>query len=397
MRQRMRKRRFGVLISIGVVVFLADAAWGMIFSTLTLYATILGASIVLIGGIISGLSLLRALGSFPLGILSDRIERKPIMIMGLVVMLVASVLLVVVFDSFQLVPVSMLLGLGHCAVIPIGYAYVADFTYSTRKGEAIGVYATFMGIGLSIGPIIGGFTSENWGYVSTYTTSSILLLMSLIIAWKTLKKRESTSPSKNLRLDDLSKNFISAMKKRENIIVSIAMFFYAVSFSTIPFYPLYAEKIGLSLTLIGSIIATRTFSSTIVKSPVGMLTKKIQSVILMILGLISIGIILLIIPLLDSYFPLLIILSLEGMCFGTVLTSANTLLAEASEINERGAAIGLLVTFQCTGLTIGPLIWGMIGELWGFNEVFRIASVPVFIVALYLGANRRVLSYLEIG
>lgn len=160
----MQKRREIGLISVGVIVFLMDAAWSMILSTLSLYATALKASLALVGIIVSGEGLSRTLGTLPLGILSDRIGRKTVIIIGLTLTLVASISLIVVFDPLQLFPAAMLLGLGSAVVASIGFAYIADFTGSTRKGEAIGLYATFMGMGFAIGPYIGGFTSENWGY-----------------------------------------------------------------------------------------------------------------------------------------------------------------------------------------------------------------------------------------
>lgn len=379
------------ITSVGVVVLLADAAWGMIFSTLSLYATTLKASVALIGIIVSSVSLSRTLGSLPSGMLSDRIGRKPTIIMGLVVILIGSISLIVVLNPLQLVPAAMLIGFGVSAVFPIGFAYVSDFMASESKGEAIGVYATFMGMGFSVGPVVAGFISENWGYTSAYTTSSLLLLMSLVIAWKTLKKRrKSESLNISLNLCDLLKNLISVTKKRETMVASIAMFFYAVCFSTIfGFFPLYAEKIGLSLTLIGSIITARILFSTIVRSPVGVLTKRINKVILMILALVSPSIILFVIPLFDSYYPLFAILSLEGICLGTFLESSNTLIAESSEEHERGAAMGLFNTSESLGATWGPLILGMIGGLWGLNVIFRIASILLIVGALCLGISRR--------
>jgi len=392
----MQKRREIGLISVGVIVFLMDAAWSMILSTLSLYATALKASLALVGIIVSGEGLSRTLGTLPLGILSDRIGRKTVIIIGLTLTLVASISLIVVFDPLQLFPAAMLLGLGSAVVASIGFAYIADFTGSTRKGEAIGLYATFMGMGFAIGPYIGGFTSENWGYASTYIVSSLFFGVSLVIAWEHLKKRRRSDSQLNTSqsLNKLLKNLISVIEKKEMIIACLASFFYGINFSTIfGFFPLYAEKIGLGPTLIGSIITARNFSSTIVRSPVGVLTKKIRSVILMILALGPPSIILFIIPLFNSYYSLFVVLSLEGICFGVFLISSNTLIAEGFGEYERGAAVGMFTTFESLGATVGPLILGMVGEFWGLHAVFRITSFLVlisFIVgALFLGVNGR--------
>ena len=386
----MQKRKSAYLVSIGVVVFLADAAWGMIFSTLSLYAIDLKASVALVGIVVSSIGLSRILGSLPLGVISDRVGRRIVIIMGLVAFLVGSLLLIVAFDPLQLVPVAMLIGLGVSAVFPIGFAYIADFADPARKGEAISVYATFMGAGFSIGPVIGGFTSENWGYTSTYLISSLFFLLSLVIVWKTLKGSKSKSQlNASPGLNDLLKNLICTIKKKETVAISLAMFCYTICFSTIfGFFPLYAEKIGINRILIGSLLTVRTFFSTMVRLPVGILAKKMNSAILMILAIVPSSIILSIIPLFNSYCPLLIILSLEGISFGAFLVSSNVLIAEVYEEHERGTAIGLFTTSQCVALTIGPLILGMIGELWELNALFRVASIMVILGVICLGANK---------
>jgi len=400
MMQRIQEGKSVYLISIGVVAFLADAAWGMIFSTLSLYAMDLKASVALMGITVSSIGLSRILGSLPLGTISDRIGRKMVITMGLVAFLVGSMLLIAVFDPLQLVPVAMLIGLGVSAVFPIGFAYVADFADQARKGEAISVYATFMGAGFSIGPVIGGFTSESWGYASTYSTSSLLFLISLVIAWKTLNKRSKSEcqPNTSLGSNSLLRNLTYTIKKKETVVVSLTMFCYTICFSTIfGFFPLYAEKTGLSLILIGSLIAVRTFFSTIVRLPLGMLTKKMNSANLMILAIVPSSVILSIIPFFGSYYVLLFLLSLEGISFGIFLISSNTLIAASYEEHERGAAIGLFTTSQCAALTIGPLILGMIGELWGLSVVFRVASIMVILGAVCLGANKELFNVSKIA
>lgn len=377
-------------VFIGLIVFLTDAAWAMMLSTLSLYAVFLGASVALSGVIVSVVGVSRALGTVPLGILSDKVGRKIVIVLGLALSFFASIAFVIIFDPLQLILAAIILGLGSGSVFALGYAYIADSISSTRKGKAIGLYATFMGVGFSIGPLIAGFTSENWGYPFTYITSSSLFLASLLLAWGTLRKKvgSQSQSDRSKRSNGLLKNLVSVMKKKELMIAFVASFFYGIGFSAIfGFFPLYAQGAGFSLFIIGSIVSVRNFSSTIVRSPVGVLTHRIRSSILMVLALCSTGIVLFMIPFFNSYFALLIILILEGAFYGIFLTSSNTLVVETSHEYEMGTAVSMLSTFEFVGSAIGPLIFGAVGQLWGLERVFGITSILLITGALFLGVN----------
>lgn len=379
------------LVSFWIVVFLADTAWGMIISTLSLYATSLRASVALIGILVSVRSILSIIAGPLVGFWSDNVGRKPVIIVGLVSFLVASISLVVVFDPLQLVPLSMLCGLGVCAVFPIGFAYIADFAGSPRKGGAVGAYATFMGIGFAVGPLIGGFTSGNWGYTFTYIVSSVLILISLGIAWKTLRKKGKSEfqPNTSSGLRDLFKNLWSAIKKKATMTAFVGLFFYGICFSTIfSFLPIQADKMGLSLLLIGYLFTARNLFSALVRVPVGIVTRKISGNVLIFATMVIASAILFVVPLCNFY-ALLGILSLEGICHGTCFISANILIAENAEHYERGAAVGLSNAADAVGETIGPFILGIVGQLFALAAIFRAASVLMIAGALLLLSIRR--------
>jgi MFS family permease len=195
---------------------------------------------------------------------------------------------------------------------------------------------------------------------------------------------------KSPSLRDIVTNLIIITRKRETFFAALAMFTYAVSFATIfGFFPLYGEKLGLTPTLIGFLITARIFASTIVRPLAGMLTKRVNSLNLMIRSLIPCSVVLFVLPFLDSFYLLLGALSLEGLCYGILLISSNTLIAETSNKNEMGATMGLWATAEHAGTAVGPFILGFIGERWGLNALFRSAFLIMMVGILYLEINRR--------
>ena len=66
---------------------------------------------------------------------------------------------------------------------------------------------------------------------------------------------------------------------------------------------------------------------------------------------------------------LALLLVLEGMAFGVILTSAQALTTQTAAV-PRGTAIGLYSMAGSIGNGFGPLILGLVAEIWGVQTVF---------------------------
>jgi MFS family permease len=133
-------------------------------------------------GIVLGAQLATAMVAKPLaGWSSDRVGRKPVIIIGL---LVCAGSLPVIFrgDSFQfLIISSALLGLGVASVTPVTTALVADLVKAGRMGSAMGVFGTIWDIGESAGPIIAGFLIARMSYAHSFDIIALLLVAAALV------------------------------------------------------------------------------------------------------------------------------------------------------------------------------------------------------------------------
>jgi hypothetical protein len=106
-----------------------------------LYARSFGADAFQVGTINAGFLLMAGIVSLPLGLLSDRLGRKLLIVTGLAIAACSSFLLSFSNSTVQLVAIHLLLGVGLGMFGPIMMSYVADISPATHLGRAYGWYA----------------------------------------------------------------------------------------------------------------------------------------------------------------------------------------------------------------------------------------------------------------
>ena len=117
----------------------------------------------------------------PLGRLSDRIGRRRVMATGLAV----AGLIAAIFPSL---PNILLLGaiwtlaaFFISAAVPAEGALVADLTGGDRRGQAYGLYSFAVGLGATLGPLLGGWCYDNLGHASPFYLNAILVPTSALL------------------------------------------------------------------------------------------------------------------------------------------------------------------------------------------------------------------------
>ncbi|GIM89240.1 MFS transporter [Paractinoplanes toevensis] len=104
---------------------------------------------------------------FTAGILADRLGRRVTLMTGLVLFGIASLISAYADSASQLIAARALMGLGAAAVMPATLSIIANVFDPRERGRAIGVWAGAVGLGVAIGPIVGGLLLEHfwWGSV----------------------------------------------------------------------------------------------------------------------------------------------------------------------------------------------------------------------------------------
>jgi EmrB/QacA subfamily drug resistance transporter len=132
------------------------------------------------------------------GKLSDLFGRRPIFIWAVSLFLVASVLAGLSQEMWQMILFRGLQGLGGGAVFPVALAVVADLYTPAERGKYLGLFGAVFGLSSLLGPGIGGFITDTWGWHWIFFVNVPLGLISLVILWRLLPPIRRPEAARNI-------------------------------------------------------------------------------------------------------------------------------------------------------------------------------------------------------
>ena len=101
------------------------------------------------------------------GKLSDLFGRKPMFMIGIVIFLVGSALSGLSQNMTQLIAFRGLQGIGAGSLFPIALAVIGDLFSPAERGKYQGLFGAVFGIAFIVGPLVGGFLTEqvSWHWI----------------------------------------------------------------------------------------------------------------------------------------------------------------------------------------------------------------------------------------
>jgi MFS family permease len=163
---RFLKRR--ELALLGTADLLDVMSVSIIIPLLPLYAEDLGAGFVLIGIMFTAETFAKAVFATPFGYLSDKLDRRTWIVIGMVFSAVTVILLGFVKTPVYIVGLRFVDGIGSAMRGPSTTAYIGDLFPEENRGKAMGAYYTVGSIGLAVGPGVGGLFATTLGYEAPF-------------------------------------------------------------------------------------------------------------------------------------------------------------------------------------------------------------------------------------
>jgi len=354
---------------------------------LPLFSQALGADDAVIGLIAAVSPLAGILFSFPVGVLSDHIGRKRLLIASGVVFLSAPLFYLFITDPLWLIPIRFFHGTATAILIPVISAVIAE-RFPDTKGAMLGQFSSATLLGRTIAPVIGGIIISYFvfwpgliAYRSVYLVAAFAAVPVLIM---TLMYHEDRSVPHDFvplwRFRESFITFFSHAGLRATALVDMATYFAFGAFET--FLPLVLASEGITAFQTGIIFAVQVLIIAGTKPFFGKLADRYDKRVQIAAGLIIIGCSVAAIPLVSSFTHFLLVSATLGlgMSLSTVATSAYV--ADIAHKEQIGASMGALSATMDIGHSAGPLITGIIITAVGFTRGFFVSFLLAIAVTV---------------
>ena len=186
-------RNLGILFFTLVVMMIG---FGIIIPLLPFYVLEMGGSGISMGILMAIFSLMQFLFSPFWGDLSDRYGRKPIIMIGIFGNGISMILMGMSTELWMLFSARALAGLLSSATLPTAMAYISDSTTEENRGGGMGAIGAAFGLGMVLGPGIGGIMSDI-SLSAPFFLAAGLSGLSLLFIWFMLP--ESLSPEDRIK------------------------------------------------------------------------------------------------------------------------------------------------------------------------------------------------------
>src|ERR671914_1083739 len=188
------ERKWWTLIAVSVATFMLLLDITVVNVALPSIREDLGASFSDLQWVIDAYTVTIAALVLTAGSLADRLGRRRVFAVGLVVFSVASLFCALAPDPTFLNLARALQGVGGAVMFAVSLALIAqEFSAGRERGMAMGMYGATIGMAVAIGPLIGGALIDSLGWESIFYLNVPIGMAAIAVTY--LKLRESRDPN----------------------------------------------------------------------------------------------------------------------------------------------------------------------------------------------------------
>ncbi|MET3699704.1 multidrug resistance protein [Bacillus oleivorans] len=357
------------------VMFLVMVGFGIIIPVMPFYAEEMGASPTQLGLLMAVYSFMQLLFAPMWGRISDRIGRKPVIMIGIIGLSLSFFLMAISTQLWMLFAARIIGGFLSSANMPTVMAYVADITSEEDRGKGMGIIGASVGMGFIFGPAIGGVFSQESLHMPFYLagfSSLVTFLLVLFVLKESLHMEDKNNNSRK------KAPLLQALNGPLSFLFFLQLFIsLSLSGLEATFAYFAAKKAGLGSVDLGYIFMIMGLSGAIVQGgAVGRLTKKFGEGFVIQIGIAISALGFFLILFVDNFITAAIFLTIFGVGNGVIRPSVSSLLTKRSK-SGHGSTTGLLSSFDSLGRIIGPPLGG-----WLFSITIGLPYISGIILSV---------------
>jgi len=365
-----------------VTIFVSSLGLGAFTYFIPVFAQTFGATFLDLGFIGSATAVTYAVTPMVAGYLADRFNRAWLFRGALVLNILATISLVFSKSVQDVLVLRLAAGFGLGFFWPISEVLVADLATVDRRVAEMGWYSVAWGSGYLIGPSIGGFVAQRFGYVQLFVLSTILLTIALVSNLLSVLPEDRHGPKIPAGPSKISST-VRSLLPWYAMLLCYAMVFGVV----VAIFPGYANSVGVSPELIGLLFTLFGITRVVVFAMSGRYSRLGEKKALgLTSGVLALGS--LIIATFPSFAGFSAALIMMGGAIGVIFPTTISLISRHFPNNRIGAAIGSYETTFGAGFAVGPLLSGAIAALTNISTAFLMTAFFGIMMVFFTYAGR---------
>ena len=196
--QLPHRRKMEILFAILLVLFLSALDQTIVGVALPRIVGHLGGTNELYTWVVTSYLLTATITGVFYGKLSDIYGRRPMLLFGVSVFLIGSVLSGLSWSMESLIIFRGIQGVGAGAIFPISLAVIGDLFDPRERGRYQGLFGAVFGIAAVLGPLLGGFITEQLSWHWIFFVNVPIGLVALYIVFRYLPTIHGEARTRNL-------------------------------------------------------------------------------------------------------------------------------------------------------------------------------------------------------
>ena len=357
-----------------------------------LFMVEVGATEIEIGLIFAISSLIGLASRTPLGILSDRIGRWIMIIVASSIQFVSLISFSFIDSVVWFYPLMSVQAMVFASFVPSAVSLTSDMASSDKIGRIMGVYYTSIGLGQFVGPLVCGILTNYLAFRTIFLILSIFPLVGLLatMSWKSQKRIKRSVekigvPEESERIID---SFKRIFRSRNVIGLCLSRVIFSISVGVIrTLFSVWAKtELLFTSALISILFSVRGATNSSARIPIGRIVDKIGRKIPILLAFSFAVIAFLIFSVTTNYTIILVAMAIYGLAWGMRIVPDTTILTDNVQYQDRGLALGILMSMFAMGTSMGSFGGGLAYTLFPMATIFQMVAgiLLVGVIVLFI-------------
>lgn len=319
-----------------------------------------------------------------LGILSDRVGRKKIIVPSLFLFGVAGASVAFATSFETMLALRFLQGMGAASLGTINVTMIGDLYSGRERTEAMGYNSSILSLGTGMYPAIGGALA-----VSGWQYPFLLPLLAIPIRMRVMLSLDYDEPRNERDLKEYLAELSRAVSNRRVVgLLSVTLATFVILFGAqVTYLPIFIDtSFGASVAVVGVLLASASLASGLTSWQLGRITRYVSQkhLIMAAFGLYAAALTL--VPLVPSVGLLVMPTLIFGVAQGLNLPNVFSMLTGSVSADNRGAVLALNGMLLRTGQAIGPLLMSAAAvtiSIDGAYYLFALLPVIMLLVVFF--------------